>query len=168
MAASAPSRRRTGSSSPPRWVWIAAGGLLLVAGYLLLRHRKATGATSDTSGTPGPNQTGSAAQTPAGGGSFTSHPDALQEQVQQADTTNPESPQTITPDQPAPAPAASSSVNPSLTIAGGLDPAIATAINNKTPEYLQWQPMTAAQTQAAEQQAHAATVAAQGYWTAGL
>lgn len=98
MAASAPSRRRGSSSSTgvPRWVWVAAGAVLLVAVFVFLHRRNSSSSTLDTSGTPGPDLTGSVSNlAPSGGASggdagqlpamLLSQPDTLQQQVQQTD-----------------------------------------------------------------------------------
>ncbi len=110
-AAPAPSRRRSSTgprrssssgSSVPRWAWIAGAAVLVVAAYMIYRRRSAGSSGSlDTSGTPGPDLTGSAAQQPNGGAAsvpgnlpnqLVSQPDAVQQQVQTTDTTSEQAP----------------------------------------------------------------------------
>jgi hypothetical protein len=92
-------RRRTGpkskSSRNRTRLYLIGGALLALAVILYLRHRSSAAANPlDSSGTPGPDMTGSAAQQPSGGASsapgnlplaLATQPDTLQEQVQQND-----------------------------------------------------------------------------------
>ena len=88
-------------------LWGAAAVVLAVAVVLVYRARTpARGSTLDTSGRPGPDLTGSAAQEPSGGAAgvpgklppqLISEPDALQTGVQQANTVSAQSPQAIPP-----------------------------------------------------------------------
>lgn len=91
-------RRRTSSSSPRRtWLYVAGGAVLLVVLLVVLRRRSSSNPTLDSSGTPGPDQTGSSvAPTPTGGAGsvpgnlpplFVSQPDQVQQQVQQTDAS---------------------------------------------------------------------------------
>lgn len=107
----APRRPSTSSSSKRRL--LIAGGVVLAAVLVYVLYRRTRSSSSlDTSGTPGPDRTGSASNLgPSGGGAsagvgqlpatLVSQPDQLQTQVQQTDTTNGESPTSIsTPNQP--------------------------------------------------------------------
>lgn len=93
-AASAPSRRQARTGGFPTWAFVLVLVTLALAGYLFVRSRNAAAATLDTSGTPGPDLSGSAAQQPQGGAAsvpgnlplgLLSQPDQVQQKVQQTD-----------------------------------------------------------------------------------
>lgn len=108
MAAPAPSTRRRSPGASPRprpgstalpsrsrWLIAAGVGVLLLAAYLLWA-RRAQGGGIDTSGAPGPDHAGSAAQQPSGGASdvpgnlppeLVSQPDPVTTQVQTTDAS---------------------------------------------------------------------------------
>lgn len=95
MPARAPARRRGSSTGSNRRTLLIVGGLALaVVVFVILRRRSSSGSTLDTSGTPGPDLTGSASLAPNGGGAnspgqmpqtLLTQPDTLQQQVQTTD-----------------------------------------------------------------------------------
>jgi hypothetical protein len=84
---------------------LLAGAAILVTVAVLLAHRSSQAqAAQDSSGRPGPDLTGSAAQQPSGGAAsvpgqlpdtILTSTDPLQQQVQQADTSSSDSPQML-------------------------------------------------------------------------
>jgi len=104
-AARKPAASSSSSSSRRRTLLIVAGVVALaLVGVYLYRARQSTAAAANTSGTPGPDLTGSAAQTPSGGGassagslpdSLITSPDVLQQQVQQTDGSSAQAPASL-------------------------------------------------------------------------
>ncbi len=97
---------------PPTWVWVGAAALLALAAWWLLRGRNASAAT-DTSGRPGPDLSGSAAQQPSGGASsipgnlpplLVSQVDPVTGQVTVTDASSQDAPTMLTSDQPTASP----------------------------------------------------------------
>lgn len=91
-------RRSSTSSSSNRRRLLIAGAIVLAAvlGYVLYRHHSSSSSSLDTSGTPGPDRTGSnGSLAPSGGAaggdagqlpaSLVSQPDPVQQQVQTTD-----------------------------------------------------------------------------------
>ena len=105
MAAASSTRRRTvkRKGGVDRRVLIVGGALLLLVLVLWLRHRSASSGSLNTSGTPGPDMTGSAASlAPSGGAAGVANntgsllpinePNNINQQVQQTDASHPDAP----------------------------------------------------------------------------
>lgn len=145
-------RPRPGSNAPsrsdiPRWLWVVVAGVLLLTIYLVW-SRRAQAAALNTSGTPGPDLTGSRAQQPNGGAAsipgslpnlLVDQPNALTDQVQTTDTSSAESPQALA----QPSDLSQSFATPSSSfgygyngVTAGVDPAqaFAAAVLGITPQ----------------------------------
>jgi hypothetical protein len=165
--------------------------VLLLAAYLIYTRRAGASGAADTSGTPGPDRTGSAAQQPNGGASsvpgslpplLVDQPDPLTSQVQTTDGSGSgEAPSTIAPSSVDPGgpmmPAANTPGAPGTTLykvatgqLGGVESGgtILVGQDAKGSTPAQRAAAQAAATRAAENYAKNFTAAHQGYYTAGL